>query len=340
MHELHKIKKATDRSHKRLGNMMAVNVVAAIANKCVLNIGVAGCGKSTVTNTIKKAFGDNVLFFDSVTKSGLKYHAKELNGFRGIVIVDDIGKIDTEYTRISTVTTFAELSYSHVCKKSTNTIHLDIEGFRGAALMNVQPVIMPKLTKRTDWDANIRDKTIRYYHLYRVLEPCLNLPNVEIPTDADIYAVRKPAHTNDRFKALMDRYKGLWSKGRLIEHLSDMLRACAAIDGRNRVNQTDYDVLSEILTPLLVEKYALTKEDFEGKKTFRNNYVCLLTEFATYDVLTVSQLCENYGISKATAYRILNQYHQDVLITPDRANRHIVPSEKIKKVLSEVDIYG
>ena len=339
MHRMAEIIKSVDKTHKRLGNMTAVNILGALAGKCVLNVAVAGTGKSTATNTVKQLFKDNVITFDSITRNGLKYYQKELNGFRGVVIIDDIGKIDTEYTRITTITTMAELTYSHEVKKSTNQIHLDISGFHGSALMNVQPVVMPRVVKRTDWDANIRDKTIRYYHLYRATEPTLTLPKVKLDSDIDITSVRPVKQDDPRLRALMAEYKGLWSKARALQHLRDLVRALAAVDGRKRVKDEDFALLAKILTPLKVEKYLLIKQDLEGKKTFRHNYMCLLTEFISYDVVTIDTICDNYGVSKATAYRILNIYHNEVLITPDKGQRVILPTPSMKKIIDEVDIY-
>ena len=93
------------------------------------------------------------------------------------------------------------------------------------------------------------------------------------------------------------------------------------------------------LTKRRAEKHLLIKQDLEGQKVFRHNYMCLLTEFMSYKTVTIDTITENYGVSKATAYRILNIYHNEVMIMPDRTQRVILPTKSMKEIINEVNIY-
>ncbi|GAH53668.1 unnamed protein product, partial [marine sediment metagenome] len=56
--------------------------------------------------------------------------------FGGLVVIDDLGKVDTNYSRIHTVTSFAELCYSHFISKHTMTVTVEIGEFHGSAILN------------------------------------------------------------------------------------------------------------------------------------------------------------------------------------------------------------
>ena len=45
MHKLRRLIKRVNRTHRRLGPLVAINILAAKAGKTVLNVAPAGCGK-------------------------------------------------------------------------------------------------------------------------------------------------------------------------------------------------------------------------------------------------------------------------------------------------------
>ena len=51
MHKIQQLIKQINKTHKHLGELIAMNIIAAKAKKTILNVAPAGCGKSTATDT-------------------------------------------------------------------------------------------------------------------------------------------------------------------------------------------------------------------------------------------------------------------------------------------------
>jgi len=45
LHKLHQLIKQVNKTHKNLGQLLAINILAAKAKKAILNVAPAGCGK-------------------------------------------------------------------------------------------------------------------------------------------------------------------------------------------------------------------------------------------------------------------------------------------------------
>lgn len=45
MHKIRTLIKQVNKTHRRLGPMIAMNIICAKAKKCIINISPAGCGK-------------------------------------------------------------------------------------------------------------------------------------------------------------------------------------------------------------------------------------------------------------------------------------------------------
>lgn len=301
LHTLRRLAANIEKTHEGLGNFLVFNVIAAIAKKCLLNVAVAGIGKSTCTWTLKSLYGDQCKIFDSVTRSGLRYVAEELTNFNGLVIIDDLGKCDTVYSRMATITSLAELSYSHFIRKMTYTVNIEINNFYGASIMNIQPVLMQSIVDKPEWEAVIRDKTIRYYHLIRPLKPVRDTPKIEINIKKTIDSVALKDTDNQSYYNLIAIGLYQWGYARAIEHINDLLKACALIDKRKTVNEEDMLVLLDLMQPLLLERFFFNKFSLEGSISFDKNGMAILTELASFNPLTVAQICADY---KITDYRV------------------------------------
>lgn len=337
MHKLRQIKEGVEASHRGLGNMLAFNILAATANQCVLNIAVAGIGKSTCTWTIKEVFKDEVFVLDSITRSGFKYISDELSGFDGVVIVDDLGKVDTQYSRMATVTSFAELCYSHFIRKMTYTIDIEINNFKGAALMNIQPVLMELLTNRPEWEAVIRDKTIRYYHIIRPLSPSFETPDIDLKRKRSLNKVKIPATGSEKYYELVRIGLVQWGYARALEHISELLKATALIDDRILVQEEDMNVLIDVLSPITLERYMLKKFAFESSIHFENDAMCILTELASFNPLSLDTVCQDFKMTAPTAKRILANVKDWCVVTKGDPCM-VVPTEYARDVLSQYGI--
>ena len=335
MHRLNEIRESVEATHKGLGSMLAFNILAATANQCLINVAVAGIGKSTVTWTVKEMWKDETKVFDSITRSGLRYIADDISNYSGVVIIDDLGKVDTQYSRMATITSMAELCYSHFIRKMTYTIDIDIENFHGAALMNIQPVLMEYLSDRPEWEAVIRDKTIRYYHMIRPLKPEKELPSISLKRKRSVKKVRLTSPEKAEYYNLIQLGLSQWSYARCIEHINDLLRACAIIDDRMLVQEDDMQLLFELMKPMLLERWFMKKYAFESAIHFNDDAMCLLTEFCSFEPLTIAQLCVDFKIVPRTAHSILQNLQDWCYV--DHNDRNVVkPTNLSVELLNEL----
>jgi len=332
MHYLQKLIKDVDRTHPRLGNLLAFCVLCTKARRCLLIIAPSGCGKSTVMLTLKNQ-SPAVLWLDSVTRNGLKFFEKDMQNFTGVALIDDLGKVDTMYSRVATVTAFAELCYSHFIAKYAMGFDLNIDNFNGAAILNTQPPILSQLISGDEWEVVIQDKTIRYYHTFRPTNPLMTLPNVEIDWGIDIDMVKLSGTESKRLQKLCNLGRIQWSQGRSLEHITALLRACAALDRREVVNASDFSVLERLAAPLWLEQYLIDKLAFEYGRIFKSDFLAILVEFATYGKLSIDTICRDYKVSPQMVVSKLKEMGEQY-ITIDTESKTLLPSPAMVEILN------
>jgi hypothetical protein len=259
----------------------------------------------------------------------------KLSGSQSLITVDDLGKIDTDYSRMATMTTFCELCYSHYVSKHTIQVHVDIDNFQGSAVLNCQPVILRKVVEKPEWEATIQDKTIRYYHMTRPTKPNPKLPDLDISWGIELPEVEVLDYSNGFIRQLFHRFRIQWSATRTLEHLTDMLRATASLDDSKTVRKLDYDVFSYLAKPLLLERYAMKKKDFEEGRSLDSNLLCLITEFVTYKQFTLRNITDDFKVSEKTAYRLMERFPVWWGIVGKNPTIY-APSQEMLKILKEV----
>lgn len=269
-------------------------------------VGPAGTGKSSITKALSTALGGTLLF-DSVTRSGLAGMTDQFNGFAGLVVIDDMGKIDTPYSRLATVTTFAELCYSGFISKHSISVHVEIDDFQGSAVLNIQPTILAHVIAADDWEAVTQDKTVRYYHLFRPTKPNYHVPIVTLDNSIDFEKVSISGENGKAWKALSDIASDQWSDARVLEHLRDMLRAVTALDGRTKVTLTDYALLLKLMAPMTIERHIVEKKGLETNRMFNLDLLAMLVELASWENLTVARVCRDYKVNPTTVLGVLRK---------------------------------
>lgn len=339
MHKLLTYKQKIDKTHKGLGNLFVFDLVGTKANKLVINIGIAGSGKSAAQNAVSKCNKEGTLQRDAITRSGLEKIQKELNGFRGTFLIDDLGNVDTSYSLQESVKAAIALTYDHGLSKLNAKTDLEISDFYGSFLTSVQPEVMPQLVNSVSWEAVIRDKSIRYYHLFRVTKPNRSPIEINVIWGVDIGEVsftkiKTPIH--DELRKVFLSQHGL---SRADEHLTDFLKAAAALDGRKRVTLEDYKVLLEITRPMRLENQMLWKTTIAGEKQFLVDHFYLLSEFATYETVSLEQLASNWFVTANSLHRILQNVKELYTILPnDLENIHM--REFTQEILKESGYLG
>lgn len=313
--------------------MIAMNVLTAKAKKTILNVAPSGCGKSVATSSVAIGLGERAQAYDSITLAGLVRLKSQFSFYDGHVVVDDLGMEKSLWSRTSTIAVLANLVYGHAVRKVTHSYEINIEDFRGSVSMNIQPVMLHSLVQSDEWVAVVRDKVIRYYHLIRPARPHRNPPNIEVSWGPALHEVAMPAYKGKLWYELIDVGLTQWSFARVEEHIPDLLRACAALDGRNKVNVTDYKVLIKLLQPLRLERHIVETFGFETGRIFDNNLYCILVELASFGEPTLFQIAVDYKVDISTVRRLVNTVHEWAYVKNDEPAR-VSPTDKAKELLS------
>lgn len=198
--------------------------------------------------------------------------------------------------------------------------------------MNIQPVLLNTLVQNDDWVAVVRDKVIRYYHLFRPVHPQQYPPEVDIEWGEPLQQVAMSTYRGKLWYQLVSIALTQWSYARVQEHLPDLLKAGASLDGRIKVNVTDYHFLIKLLQPLQLERYIVTTYGFEAGRVFDNNLYCILVELASFGNPTVEQLCVDYKVSPRTAERLCETVQEWCWIKANSPKR-VMPTEGAKEIL-------
>lgn len=332
MHKLQQLINQINKTHQKLGELIIMNIIAAKAKKTILNIAPSGCGKSTATNTVSQMLGERRLRFTSLTLAGLVQVKKLFTDSESHVIIDDLGAEKSLWSRISTITTLANLCYGHSIDKVTHAGRVAVENFRGGISLNIQPVLLNSLVQDDDWIAVVRDKVIRYYHLYRPILPKKFLPESKLEWGEPITTITLSEHKGQLWYQLISVGLTQWSYSRVIEHIPDLLKACAALDKRAKVNNADYRLLIKLLQPIQLERYLIETYGFESGRVFNNNFYCILVELATFKQPTIAQISEDYKINPATVENLCKEQQQWCWIKANSQKR-VLPTEQTTKIM-------
>jgi len=325
MHKLLELKQKIDEDYRGLGRLVAAELLAVKARKCLLVIAPAGCGKSITSKYIGKVHPRGCIELPSLTLDGLRVERDRLTGFNGVVVVDDISGGTTAYNRISTVEVLSHLTHDHFIGKQTAKTRFTIVNFHGSCIINIQPHLMWEIYRSKNFDAGVRDKTLRYYHLIRPVKPRRN----ELHYKVDWGEKMKDVENSIISKSLKNMGIWLWSRSRVEDHLSDLLRAGAAFDGRRKVNDSDEELVKMALQPCMLESEIIVKDDFESKIDVNVNVVYVISHVLSYRRPLVRLLCEDYKIQPRTADRLLSYVREYVY-----KNYGILkPTDKLKELI-------
>jgi len=311
-------------------------MLAVKAKKLLLVVGPAGTGKSVVGRLIA-ANAPQALLFGGVTKAGLARHKTALQGFSGVIVVDDLGSIPSEYSRFHTISDLAALVHEHSCAHDTAAVGFRIEGYFGSAILNIQPSVFRISVREAEWDANVQDRTLRYYHLYRPLEPESEPPQVEIRWGIPIEEVTSSPGPSGALQALFKLGLLQWSRPRVKEHIVDLLKASAALDNRTSITTVDRKLLFALLRPLAAEAVVIRREGLERNRSLDSDLLYLMVEFATYGAFTYEQICNDYKVSQGVVKEVLAAYPQ-YWVRGKESPERIYPSPTLETILRKLGV--
>ena len=339
MHQIQQLIRQVNHTHRGLGQMVAMNVLAAKAKKTIMNVAPSGCGKSKATDSVADSLQERGKKYTSLTLAGLRRLQDEFNYYDGHVVIDDLGEEKSMWSRVSTITVLANIVYTHMVDKITRDDRIQITDFNGSVSLNIQPVIMNPLVQSEEWIGVVRDKVIRYYHLMRPIKPTSLRPTIKIKWGAPLNEVSMSKHRGKLWYQLVTIGLTQWSHGRVLEHIPDLLKACAALDGRTRVKRIDYKILIKLLQPLQLERYLVTSYGFESGRLFDNNLYCILVELASFGEPTLNTICEDYKVSPDTARRLVDTVPDWVFVKTNSPTK-IMPTPRAKELLELCGVYS
>lgn len=335
-HPILTIVETIDASHPGLGRLAAFSLVTAKARKCLITVAPPGCGKSTIGDWLETVHPDAYVK-QSLTRSSLKVYEDLFNGFRGLIIFDDVGAIDTEWSRTQTLVTMAEIVYGHMVQKDSHQLHIDIDDFRGAAILNIQPNVLKDVVEQPVWHSNLADKSVRYYHLVRATAP--TQATIECEADWGLEIDEIPPYVGDSatWTAILNIGMLQWTRPRALEHCGDMLRAVAALGSAPEAGEVELEILLDLMRPMTVEAEILEKSGFGSKATLNDNLLYMIVEFATYDNVTYDQIATDYHMKPTQAQFILGhmvEWFEKVGTNPVKLQR----SERLTTLLKRAGI--
>lgn len=336
MHYLDTLARTVDKTHPHLGNLLVVAMLATKAKKLLLVVSPRGCGKSRISSFVALSHPQAMLQ-DRLSAAGLAQIVSDMTNFDGVLIVDDIAKTQTQYARVTTVTTIAELVYSHYCISHMSGGSYEIRNFYGSAIINIQPVLLRELVRSPEWEASMQDKSIRYYHMRRPQKPNPLPPTIKPEWGIDIREVDLPVLRGKMFRDLLIIGEAQWGLARLQEHIGDLLRASAALDKRTTVLPSDFRLLRKVLAPLMVEELVLDKKAFESKRYLDSNQLAVLTEFVTYGQFTLRQISRDYKLSQSQCYAIMAKLANDWKVVAMNPTVY-APTDELQEKLRKVGI--
>jgi hypothetical protein len=325
-----------ENTHRGLGKLVLFNALSDIANRCTLIVGCAGTGKSRASDLIYDRCDRSKLIIDSITVSGLRKIQKILSYSFMTVVADDLSKGQTEFSQIATVSVFASLCYTGSIVKLTDRLELNIQGFRGCALINLQPLLLRKIARLPEFETDIRDKAIRFYHLYFPV-----VENIEKPKTSVSYKHLKEFNLNiresDYEDEAIENFRYMFTKARAREHLLAYLNASAMLNRRSEVVDADFELIYELSKIFRLEQYILIKRSLEGARELDENILPLLSAIATFKTPSVKELSFRFGIKKTRLYEIIQDLTDYCILVKNSGK--IIPTDYTKEILRECGVW-
>ena len=333
------IYESVERTHPGLGKLTVAVLLHDRADMALFVVGLAGTGKSKVTDALLKANWRRGIQMRDLTKASLAKWGDDLQGFNGTIVIDDLARADSEYIMQQTYKTLIELCFNHGTDKATFHYRIQITNFYASVIMNCQPVIFRRIIGAHDWDAFVRDRAARFYHIMRPVRE--NPEDIQLP--------QLPRLRKDDVKLTADaidprigaeavaRVSWQFSRGRAKLHMISLLKASAALNNRTETTTADAWLIREIYGRGILEHLLTSASELEGRRRFDSNLYALISEFATLQrPIPVKELAERFGYSTRTIYNIARRLRR--WVTTDGQEPSLLPTQELVSLMREAGI--
>lgn len=327
-----------EKTHNGCGKLAIFEILVDASNQSTLVVSSSGTGKSAVMKMVSENVHRDKMVLDSVTVAGLKHLAKKLRSGNYSIFVDDISKGGTEYSQVQTVTALGELVYSGFAEKYNSALNLSIEGFRGSAIMNAQPLMLKRILRADEFETDIRDKVFRYYHLHQPLKVTLEPPKDPINYLYDFKSINIPSglYASKLWRDTVKLFQIEFKKARAEEHLTALMQASAVINGRTSVEQADIWIINQICGCFYIETELFNKKDLEGERLLDVNIIPLLSFIVTWGEVPIQQIMVETQVKRSRLYEILQMNRQWVRIVKSKGKQVMIPTPACKQLMKQM----
>lgn len=319
--------------HPHLEGMLLWSIHCDISNRATLVIGVPDTGKSRVAKVVEDSTQRQSLNPHGITVNGLKYYAEKLTDSSTTVIVEDLSRSGNDYMKINTVSVLSGLSYTGFVEKHNQAINLSISHCRMSALIFAQPLMLRSLVSVDEFDSDIRDKCMRYYHLFRPSNPFPKPLDVRVKYSS---LDRQPVGGDGLDDVIIENLRNEVSKGRAIEHNVALVEASARLNQRNEITEADKWIVRGLTNNMKLEGYLFSKHHLEGARHLDIDAIPIFTAFLSFPHNTVKSIGIEFGVSETRTREILNTLGKWVMVN----SKNVYPTPEAKRIMKEIRFDG
>lgn len=337
----HQLFTSITQTHPNLENLALTMTLCDIANKSLFVIGTSGTGKSTAIRWLEKNITRQTVKLGAIGISSFKGLGEQLENTPTSILIEDLSVAKTTDILIKTAFFLTHLTYDHKVIRPVQPYPIAIYNFTGSSIMCMQPYIFRKMLREAEFETDIRDKAIRYYHLYLPLEEYLKpshiLPNIKIQykyLNTENINIPNEITTHALYQKALDNFLHEFTHSRAEEHLTDLLKAHALLNHKTKVDISDIAIIEHLSRNFKLELEIFSKKHLEGERYLDVDILPLLTIFTTYTKYPIKKLMLHYQVKKTRIYNILNNL-SDYVLTKGNPSA-VIPTDYTLELLKEI----
>jgi len=208
--------------------------------------------------------------------------------------------------RITTASTLTYLAYQHYLHRLDSTTNIEINNFNGAVIMNMQPAIYNRIIHEPSFEANIKDKSYRYFVL-DLPKQNVELKHPKIKELQHIYYKFNDIKVNideNKVNALADNMLYNMSAIRRKQLITKYVKLTAILNNHTTAMSEDYQFIAKLLLNNVIENELTERIGIKSAFTFNVfGYNLLLMAKKYGNMFKVDKMVKDTGISKRTIYR-------------------------------------
>ncbi len=311
---------AIERTHKNLGLPTIFAKFCDLSNLGLMITGPRGTGKTTVVRTIGAELPTlrhreywNV---GRLTPKGLGKAQSRFNKKSVSIYNLDFSSFSTEYLKDAALALFSSLIYDHEMVGETMGLSLSIEACYCSFISTIQPNLYRKISETDQFEAQYKDRYLRYYMLY--FYPILEDQKFKVPQIIPLpHLVKRIPHIFEElpdipisvklsieYKRFVQTLQTQTTPNRGREYAARLLKASALFNDREEVTVSDAKFLA-LYIPFLNIEFLLSERDnaaeplkFDADAYTVFDYIC------TWGQVKPRQIEEHFQLRRTKHYEV------------------------------------